>query len=255
MKKIALILVGFILFGTTVFAQKVSKAQVQVEIEDAEKSIRTLMDRKDLSDYTPYQEYFFARSYLALAQNFFEKSEYAKASFYATLASVYSQTALYKAEKRKIQRDMLDKEKDYYKKKVESDTTWVSIALLEAGMKRKGDTRFQGSYTAVNAFVLPSNREPAKADQVGPLSDTFKRSLDKIHSIMRKQPDVKLSILTRSQKDSKSSIAISEYYAKAIADYLLDKGGIKAEHVIQEPKGPGKKDGEIELTLSEVSAK
>ncbi|MCS6985454.1 MAG: hypothetical protein NZM25_10075 [Leptospiraceae bacterium] len=245
----------FFFFSSVLAAEKVSKAQVKVEIEDAEKNIRVVTERKDLAEYIPFQEYFFCRNYLALAQNFYENGEYAKASFYATLASIYSQTALYKAERRKIQKEMLDRERDYYKKKVESDTTWVSIALLEAGLKRKGENRFSGSYTAINAFVLPGNKEVAKADQIGPLTDNFKRSLDKIHSVMRKQPDAKLNILTRSQKDTKTSTAISEYYAKAIADYLLEKGGIKSEQVIQEPKGPGKKDGEIELNLSDVSAK
>lgn len=254
-KKSIFVTLILLLAQSFIFAQKVSKAQVKVELEDAEKNVKSVSDRKDLSEFVPYQEYFFCRNYLALAQNFFENGEYPKASFYANLATIYSQTALYKAEKRKIQKEMLELEKDFYKKKVESDTTWVSISLLEAGMNRKGENRFFGAYTAVNAFVLPGNKEPAKPDQIGPLSDNFKRSLDKIHTVMRKQPDVKLNIVTRSQKDSKTSTAMSEYYAKVIADYLFDKGGIKSEQVIQEPKGPGKKDGEIELTLNNVSAK
>lgn len=249
------ILLTLISFTGALLAAGVDESQAKVDVEDAGKAYNDISKQKEIRSYLPYKEFYFAKVYLSLAQKYLNDSEYEKASYYAILAQTQAKSAIAIAKARKIEHDLLQKERDYYKKIVETDTTWVSVALLEAGLKRKGKSKtFQGKFTAVDAFQLPRDREPYRTNQIGELQEKFQKSLDKVYKVLKKQEKVKLEIETKSQRDRRNK-DFSEFYAQKIQDYLIEKGGIDSDKIKMIPKGRGPYKGEIVLKLTNVDAK
>ncbi|RME91561.1 MAG: hypothetical protein D6767_04980 [Candidatus Hydrogenedentota bacterium] len=252
MKKVTTVLLGMFLVAG-LYGAGVSESQAKIDVEDAGKAYSEISKHKDLKAFLPYREFYFAKAYLSLAKKYLDDSDYEKASYYAILSQTQSKSAIAIAQKRKLEYELLKKERDHYKKIVESDTTWVSVALLEGGLKRKGKKKFEGKFSATDAFSMPRNREPWRVEQVGELKDKFKKTLDKVYKVMSKQKKVKLIIETKSQRDRRTK-DFSELYANKIQDYLTDKG-IDSDRIKKEPKGRGPRNGEIILTLKGVDAK
>lgn len=231
----------------------VSESDAKVDLEDANKAYSEMTKMKDLREYLPYKEYYFSKVYTQLAAKMMNDGQYEKSSYYSILALTSSKTAVAKAQIHKTEMETISAERDYYKKIVETDTTWVSVALLEAGMKRKGKSNtYESKMTALDAFG--GTYEMGRPDQIKDVDSKFTSSLDKIYKVLSKQKDTILTIQTKSQKDYRNN-DLSTAYGQKIQDYFIEKGKLDTARVKIDAKGRGPYKGEILLILENVDAK
>ena len=255
MKKYILIILMTI--TTSLFANGVSESQAKLDVEDSRKEYDKLSSKKDLKKYLPYREFYFAKIYSQIAEKWLKDGDYEKGSYYGVLSQTFSQSAIALASAWKSEYEIMKLERDYYKKIVDTDTTWVSVALLEAGLKRKGKSKnFEGDMDVETAFGFKKYREPATVDGITDLQDKARNALEKIYKVLKKQEGTSLIITAFASRDNrwKKTTELSEAYGKKVKDFLIELGGIEESRISVEAKG-WKKEGEINLTLKGVEAK